>query len=220
MKTRYAPPAVQEALAAAQARGPVPVQLERGERRQTARWERKAHGEAIETARRLAMSLYRSAPFEAKPYVSGVVLGRGEVLWAETQARCSWDQSPYARRDPSRLPLTCWVATNRRLSGRLSTGRTVDLPWEQMTHCRADLSRGKEQLALDGWGTSGVWFGIGVAPLAVAAVYRAYGIDALLDHPGLASLRVAPSRGRGPRGGGEMLALPAHDPTDDLLRGL
>ncbi len=220
MRTRYAPPAVQEALAAAEARGPVPAPLDGHERRQQARRERKAGDFAIEQARRLAMSLFHGTPIEARPYSSGLVLGAGEVLWAETWARCSWDQSPYARRDPSRLPLTGWVVTSWRLSGRLSTGRTVDLPWGQMTHVRVDMSRGKEWLALDGWGTSAVYYGIGIAPLAVAAVCRAYGPLALLEHPGLARLRVGPPRGSTPGGGREMLALPAHDPTDDLLRGL
>ena len=89
-----------------------------------------------------------------------------------------------------------------------------------MTHCRVDLSRGKEWLALDGWGTAGAWYGIGIAPLAVAAVSQAYGALALLEHPGLARWRVGPPRGKRPGGGREMLALPAHDPTNDLLRGL
>ena len=220
MRTRYAPPAVQEALAAAQARGPVPASLDGHERRQQARRERKAADFAVQQARQLAMSLYHGTPIEARPYSSGLVLGAGEVLWVETQGRCSWDQSPYARRDPARLPLTCWVATNMRLSGRLSTGRVVDLPWAQMTHCRVDLSRGKETLALDGWGTNGVWHGVGIAPLAVAAIFKAYGIEALLEHPGLARLRVGPPRGTTPGGEREMLALPPHDPTEDLLRGL
>ena len=175
MRTRYAPPAVQEALAAAQARGPVPASLDGHERRQQARRERKAADFAVQQARQLAMSLFHSTPVEARPYSSGLVLGPRETLWAETQARCSWDQSPYARRDPARLPLTCWVVTNMRLSGRLSTGRTVDLPWAQMTHCRVDISRGKEWLALDGWGTADVWHGTGIAPLAVAAVCKAHG---------------------------------------------
>ena len=55
------------------------------------------------------------------------------------------------------------------------------------------------------------------APLAVALVYKAHGVVALLEHPGLAALRVKPDRRKEPT---EMLALPAHDPLEDLLRGL
>jgi hypothetical protein len=213
MRTRYVP-AVQEALAAR------PVPLDNHQCRAQARWERRAADFAVKQARQLAMSLYHGTPVEVRPYSLGLVLGQGEVMWAETQARCSWDKPPYARHDPGRLPLTCWVATSWRLSGRLSTGRVVDLPWSQMTHCRVDLSRGKEWLALDGWGTCGVWYGIGIAPLAVAAIFKAYGALALLEHPGLAALRVEPSRAKSPRGRSEVLALPAHDPSKDLLQGL
>jgi hypothetical protein len=33
------------------------------------------------------------------------------------------------------------------------------------------------------------WYGPGVAPLAVAAVFLLYGAAAMIDHPGLAPLR-------------------------------
>lgn len=125
---------------------------------------------------------------EVKPYSSGVLLYRGEVFWAETWACCRWGHFPYARPDLGRLPLTCWVATNQRIAGRLPTRRTVDLPWTGMTPCRVDVSRGKEWRALGRWSTNSIWHGTGVAPLAVAGVYQAYRVLALVDHPRLARL--------------------------------
>jgi len=53
------------------------------------------------------------------------------------------------------------------------------------------LTPGREAVALDFEAqTPLVWTGPGVAPLAVAAVYRLHGARAILEHPGLVSLRV------------------------------
>ena len=62
-----------------------------------------------------------------------------------------------------------------------------------------------------------LFYGPGVAPLAVALAWKLHGAVALLEHPGLATLRVQlkPRKAEEP-----MLALPAHNELDDLLRGL
>lgn len=51
------------------------------------------------------------------------------------------------------------------------------------------------------------------APLAVALVWHTHGPAAILEHPGLAPLQVRPKPRKGER---PMLALPAHDPLEDL----
>lgn len=217
MAVKYAPPPVQQALAAAQAAGPVPAPLSRKAVRGTVKWERRNRAVAVEQARRLAMSLYRGTAIEARPYTLGLALGPGEVVWAETWARCSLDRS-LASTDPSQLPFSCWVATNRRLVGRLSTGTLTGWVWEQILAYRADLTPGKEWAQIDPKDRPPVvWHGPGVAPLAVILVAQVHGVVALLEHPGLAPLRVT---AKGKPQPGPMLALPRHNEIDDLLRGL
>ena len=155
------------------------------------------------------------------PYQLGLVLWQGEVMWAETWARCSLDRHPSGLGGPGQLPLSCWAVTNKRLVGRLASGFHTGWTWDQVGAYRADLTKGKEwcEVVVDGRPTT--FFGPGTAPLAVALVYHSHGGVALLEHPGLAALRVTPDqRDRGRKEPAEMLALPAHDPLEDLLRGL
>ena len=59
-----------------------------------------------------------------------------------------------------------------------------------MVGCRVDLAPGHEHMTLDvGDGTPIAWIGGGVAPLAVPAIFRLHGPEALLVHAGLAPLR-------------------------------
>lgn len=51
-------------------------------------------------------------------------------------------------------------------------------------------------------------------------MYKAHGVLALLEHPGLAALRVDVGRRQERKAPPEMLALPARYPLEDLLRGL
>ena len=89
---RYAPPAVQQAMAAAQPTGVVPPVVDRKVLRETARWEKKNRQAAIEQARRLAMDLYHGTAIETPPYQLGLGIGTGETLWVETWDRCSLDR--------------------------------------------------------------------------------------------------------------------------------
>ena len=132
MKTVYAPPAVQQAMAASQTTGVVPPVVDRKVLRDTAHWEKRARQVAIEQARRLAMDLYHGKAIETRPYQLGLAVWPGETLWAETWARCSLDRHPWAALDPSRLPLSCWAITNRRLVGRLSSDVHAGWTWEQV----------------------------------------------------------------------------------------
>ena len=141
----------------------------------------------------------------------------GEVLWAETWARCSLDRHPWAALDPSRLALSCWAITNKRLVGRLSSGLHTGWTWDQIGAYQADLTRGGEYASVVVDGRPTLFYGPGVAPLAVALVWQLHGAVALLEHPGLAALRVQAKPRKAPE---PMLALPAHNELDDLLRGL
>ena len=216
-RTRYAPPAVQEALRVQAAQpGPVHV-VDRKVLRQAARWEHNARPAAITQAQRLAMDLYHRRAMEAQPFQLGLALWQGEVVWAETWARCSLDRHPSGLGGPGQLPLSCWAVTNKRLMGRLWSGLHTGWTWEQIGAYRADLSRGKEWAEVVVEGRPTALYGPGVAPLAVALVWKVHGAVALLEHPGLAALRI---KGKPRKAEEPMLALPARDPLEDLLRGL
>jgi len=218
MRTKYAPPPVLDAIIRAQSGVALSEPLTRRAARQTARTERHNRAIAVDQARRLAMSLYHRTAIEAHPYTLGLALERGETVWAETWVRCSLDR-PAWQVDPSRLPLSAWLVTNHRIVGRLTTGQLVGWTWQDILGCRADLTPGKEWAQIDPKDRPPVvWYGPGVAPLAVALVAQVHGIVALLEHPGLAPLRVTAKPGK--RQPGPMLALPRHNEIDDLLHGL
>jgi hypothetical protein len=85
-----------------------------------------------------------------------------------------------------------WLITSERVLGRLADGRLAEWRWKDVVGCQIDLIPGHEVVSLDTWnGALTQWKGPGVAPLAVTAVARLYGPSSLLDHPGLACLRVA-----------------------------
>jgi hypothetical protein len=59
-----------------------------------------------------------------------------------------------------------------------------------MVGVRLQLAAGREALAVNVVGQPTlVWFGAGLAPMAVAAVFHLYGPAALIDHPGLEPIR-------------------------------
>lgn len=63
---------------------------------------------------------------------------------------------------------------------------------------RVDLTAGREVISLDiDSEPTLIWTGPAVAPLAVAAVFYLYGPLAMIEHPGLATLRITPA---GPKG--------------------
>jgi NADPH-dependent 2,4-dienoyl-CoA reductase/sulfur reductase-like enzyme len=127
------------------------------------------------------------------------------------------DRHPWAALDPSRLPLSCWAVTDRRLVGRLSSGVHTGWTWDQVGAYQANLQPSKEWASVVVDGRPTLFYGPGVAPLAVALVWRLHGAVALLEHPGLVPLRV---RARPREAEEPMLALPAHNELEDLLRGL
>ncbi|MGH3272718.1 MAG: hypothetical protein ACRDNZ_00110, partial [Streptosporangiaceae bacterium] len=81
---------------------------------------------------------------------------------------------------------------------------------------RVDLTPSREAviMEIEGEPTSLVWSGPGVAPMAVAAIFHLYGPVAMIEHPGLAPLRVAvdASMGRCEQQGPASIEPPPPDP--------
>ena len=159
--------------------------------KQITAWENDTRTWATNTARDLALDLYHGRPAAIRPYNVGVVLDPDEVVWAEVPVRFNLDQPPPIPGTQS--PVRSWLVTSGRVVGRLGGDRLCGYRWETMVGLRVTLAPGREQLAVDIDGQPPlVWAGPGIAPMAVVAVFHLHGPAALLDHPGLASLR-APS---------------------------
>lgn len=169
----------------------------RKQRKQLARWERRIRQWATETGKALTLDLCQDNDPAIAPYNVGVVLDPGEKAWVQVPARCWLDTPPVpagASRPPP-PPFTEWLVTNTRIVGRYSNGELHGWRWEWIDGLLTDLTPGQEYVHLDSREQDGViridWTGPGVVPLAVAAVYHLYGARALLDHPGLAPIRMA-----------------------------
>lgn len=172
------------------------------QRRELARWEATTRAWAADTGRHLAITLHRGEPPPVRPCDVGLVLWDNETVWAELPARCSADTPlplehvPARQRDRSPQPrITDWLITNFRVAGRLYPDILRWWQWSQVVGMKANLASGQEYVQLDLPLSSDPvrWWGAGVAPLAVAAVYCLHGTDALLDHPGLLPLRQQPT---------------------------
>jgi len=160
--------------------------------RALARWEMDTRAWATQSARDLVLDIYEGRPLPITPYRVGVVLFPGERVWAEIPARfpCERPPLPWAGRRPWQPPLRPWLVTTDRVVGRLGDDRLYGWRWEDIIGCRIELAPQREWVTVDAAGSGPVtWIGPGVAPLAVAAVYRLHGPAALLEHPALACLR-------------------------------
>jgi hypothetical protein len=166
----------------------------RRDRKAMDRWEESTRRWAVEAARDLAIAVYQGEPFPAPPYRIGVVLGQQESAWVECPARFNLDTALSSTGPTGPAPYRPWLITSERIVGRLGDDRLYGYRWDQVFGCRLDLAEAGESLALDVDGKSPlIWKGAGVAPMAVAAVYRLHGLQGLLDHPGLSVLRVSHS---------------------------
>lgn len=168
----------------------------RKQRKQQARWDSETRQWATDTAKALTLTLYQNADPAVAPYNVGVVLEPGEKPWVQVPVRCSRDRpqpAPPGQGGPPEPPVTAWLVTNLRVVGRFSNGDLRGWQWKWAIGCLTDLAVGHEHVHLDIYKdkTSAKidWYGPGVAPLAVAAVYHLHGLHALLEHPGLAPLR-------------------------------
>ena len=157
--------------------------------------EDRARRQAVEDARDLALDLCLARRLGARPYELGVVLGPGEVAWAEM---ATWFQyappgAPLPAPAEVRPPASLWLATSQRIVGRLEDDRLHGWRWEHVVGCQVDLEPPCLSLSLEVCTALGQeklrWSGPRVAPVAVAAVYALYGMEALVEHPGLASVR-------------------------------
>jgi hypothetical protein len=157
-----------------------------------ARWEQDTRQWAIDTGRNLALDLYNDRDRAALPFGVGVVLDPGEKLWAEVPVRFNLDWTqPVKAGEQVQPAIRPWLVTSGRVVGRLADDRLHGYRWEKAVGVRVDLMPGREAVILDieGEPTLG-WSGPGIAPMAVAAIFYLYGPVAMIEHPGLAPLRV------------------------------
>jgi hypothetical protein len=156
------------------------------------RWDNEARQWATATGRDLALDLYYNRETAARPYGVGVVLDSGENVWAEVPVRFNLDWPPQIKPGELAPPtVRTWLVTSARVVGRLTDDRLHGYRWERAVGARVDLTPGREVVSLDIESEPTlIWTGPAVALLAVAAVFHLYGSLAMIDHPGLAPLRV------------------------------
>ena len=156
------------------------------------RWDNEARRWATATGRDLALDLYCNRETAARPYGVGVVLDPSEKVWAEVPVRFNLESPPLIKPCELARPLVRpWLVTSARVVGRLADDRLHGYRWERAVGARVDLTPGREVVSLDiDSEPTLIWTGPAVAPLAVAAVFHLYGVLAMIDHPGLAPLRV------------------------------
>lgn len=179
-----------------------------GSSRKMARHEANQRAQAAETARTLAVALHHDVALPVQPYTVGLVLWQGEQPWAEVAARCSADTTAMSGQGQHTWtcpPLTEWLVSSYRVAGRFANGVIRWWTWEEVVGEQLDLTPGHEVVQLDIDGQQPVWWtGAGLAPLAVAAVYRLHGSAALVDHPGLGPLRTTAMTQQPPPRRGEL----------------
>lgn len=166
------------------------------QRRLAARHAADTRSWAATTARCLALYLAHDEHPPVTPYNLGVVLRKREIPLVELPARCSADRAvitvlaPKKAAAPPLPPETTWLVTSERLVGRINGSVLRWWDWGVILGCQVQLTPGNEHVQLDPNAEPPViWWGPGVAPLAVAAIYHLHGPAALLEHPGLAVLR-------------------------------
>lgn len=161
----------------------------RKQRKALARWEDQTRGWAHRAARELVLALVSGQPRATTPYAIGVVLDPGERVWSECPVRFLQEYLPAG--GLTTPPVRTWLVTSDRIVGRLGDDSLYGWRWDQMRGCRIELAASSELVELDtASGNRLDWAGPGVAPLAVAAAYRLHGHQALLEHPGLAPIRL------------------------------
>jgi hypothetical protein len=168
------------------------------------KWERHTREQAWDDARQLALDLYHRRPSLLTPYGIGVALEPSELIYRQVQARYSTlGATPDLIDERSRLrsgsPLwRDWewcdtLITSHRLVTRLAndSGRLISNWWTAIGGVQVDLEH--QTVTMDD--RTSEWRGAYAGPatpiIAVAAIERIHGPEALIDHPGLASLRSA-----------------------------
>lgn len=164
----------------------------RKDARALARWEEEARQWATATARNLALDLYYDRETAIQPYDVGVVLDPGEKVWAEVPVRFNLDWiAPIKPTENAWPAIRSWLVSSDRVVARLADDRLHGYRWEAVVGARVDLTPGREVVSLDIESEPALtWTGAAVAPMAVAAVFHLYGPLAMIQHPGLAAVRV------------------------------
>jgi hypothetical protein len=172
------------------------------------RRERRA---GIIQARELARAIIENRSDPIAHLAAGVVLQPGEKAWLRTPARLvvrtsqpAWiahtQLSWLGRRSRNVTRQTtaerwhdygkiAWLVTSQRVVGQMpASSEMFCVWWEGLAGVDIDLKRGRVVLnAVNGW--TGMLSGRTLAPIAVAAVAMCYGLEALLTHPALETLR-------------------------------
>ena len=166
-----------------------------------ARWDDQARGWATDRGRSLALDLYYNRETASQPYGVGVVLDAGEKVWAEVPVRFNLDWPALVKPGELAQPaVRPWLVTSARVVGRLADDRLHGYRWEKAVGVRVDLTPGREVVSLDiDNEPTLIWTGPAMAPMAVAAVFKLYGPLAMIEHPGLAPLRVSTASATGPK---------------------
>jgi hypothetical protein len=156
------------------------------------RWSEDARQWATAVGRDLALDLYYNRETNLRPYEVGLVLDPGERVWVEAPVEFNLDwRLPGRAGQVMESAVRPWLVTSDRLVGRLADDLLHGYRWERAVGARVDLTPGREVVRLDiECEPALVWSGPAVAPLAVAAVFRLYGPIGMIEHPGLATLRV------------------------------
>jgi hypothetical protein len=159
-------------------------------KRELARWETATRQWAADAGRSLALNIHHDQPVPVRPYTVGLVLWEGEQPWVEVPVTCSADIAVPVGSGRSVFRIGPWLITSQRVAGRLQPDILRWWTWDQLIGVQVNLTPGRERVCLDLDESKPVYFdGPGVAPLAVAAVYRLHGPMAVIEHPGLAPLR-------------------------------
>jgi hypothetical protein len=188
---------------------------ERRARRRRAEWEARIRAWGTTAGRSLALDLHHDCQVAVRPYTVGLVMWEGERVWIEVPATCSADTPVHVDDGRAVLQTGPWLVTNQRVAGRLHPDILRWWTWDQVIGVQVDLTHGRERVCLDIDGAKPVYLaGPGVGPLAVAAVYRLHGQLAVIEHPGLASLRTEATATAGRRDAAAELEQPKlHVPT-------
>jgi hypothetical protein len=141
--------------------------------------------EAHRDARALAIELARGVPSARfDPMRAGVVLRQGETvyrqvpLWIRVQEGGRWADASYAD----------VIVTDQRLLCRMSSGRLTSLWLNGVVGLGVDLAA--DHVVLDfGDGQPVSLSGPSVAAVAMVGIASAYGVEAMLTHHALATLR-------------------------------
>lgn len=185
-----------------------------------AAWAGSARDQAHHDARLLAVGLLADQPPEVVTYGMGIALWEGETLHhvcpveyrhLATFTRTvtdvpagQWGGRAHSHDVSERSWVNdgsmSWGFSSHRLITRLPSGDVRTIAYEHIAGVTLDLAT--EWVVLDLYSEAGggrvAFTGPTCAPFAVAVIAKRLGVRALVDHPGLAVLRVPPPAPRVP----------------------